>query len=495
MTTDDPGHVRVPGVADVAAATAVVIAMLIAVAIGYLLLDILFLLFFGIVVSAALQPGHVALGRLGVPKGLAVLLIYLLILAAIALMLLVVGPLVIEQLGKFISEVPQSYADARSWLQSSSSWPLQVLGYRIPPLERLTPALTDLAPHMLQGTLGVTTSVILLPGYIVTVLAIGFYWTMEVPRFERLILSLIAVEKRPRALNAWHEIETKLGGFIRGQGLAMLFVAVVSGVGYALIGLPSVLALAVLAGLLEAIPWIGPLLAVFPALFVALPLGTDKAFLVIGFALLLQVLENNVLIPRIMNRSVGVSALVSLMAILAFGTLYGVVGVLIAIPMAAVIQVLLDFLVVNIEEVTPEELAGPWTDLRHRIGALRQRARERLRARDSRMGIDPATADHVVDALDQQIEGAVTRVEKLISIAERTSDPSAEGALAAMLERLQAAAGEVERAVDRADASETPGLEPILDTLGQATQKFDSAIQEAETLIVSAQANAPPRRA
>ena len=274
--------------------------------------------------------------------------------------------------------------------------------------------LTDLAPQLYQGALGVTTSIVKLPVYFVTVLAIGFYWTMEVPRFERLLLSLLAVERRPRALNVWHEIESKLGGFMRGQGLAMLSIGAASALGYALIGLPNVLALAVLAGLLEAVPLIGPVLAVVPAVLVALPLGVHTVLLVIGLAVLLQLIESNVLIPRIMHHAVGVSALVGLLAVLAFGTLYGILGVLIAIPMTAVIQVLLDTMVVNAEPVAePAGLVGsPWEDLRARVRALRQQARVRLRARTSRMGIDPATADHVVDAVDQQIEVAVARVEK-----------------------------------------------------------------------------------
>jgi len=322
------------------------------------------------------------------------------------------------------------------------------------------------------------------------VLAIAFYWTMEVPRFERLILSLIAVERRPRALNAWHEIEAKLGGFIRGQGLAMLFIAGVSAAGYMLIGLPNVLALGVLAGLLEAVPWIGPVLAVGPALLIALPMGPDKAGLVIGLAFVLQVLENNVLIPRIMNRSVGVSALVSLLAILAFGTLYGILGVLIAIPMAAVIQVLLDTLVVNVETVaTPDDLvASPWDDLRLRIGSLRQRARARLRARASRMGIDPDTDDHVVDALDQQIETAVARVEKLIEATARNPELFDAKAQATIVDKVLGGVAEVEQAVERIDAIETPEQETVAESLAEATQNFEDAVEESENIVVAAQA-------
>jgi len=472
----------------VAAATAVVIAMVAASAVAYLLLDILLLLFIGIVVAAALQPWHVVLGRWGVPKGLAVLLIYLLLLIGLVLMALVIGPMLVEQVGRFAAELPQSYTSARSWLQTSAAAPLAFLGQRIPPFERLAPALTALAPQLYRGTIGVTTSIVMIPGYFVTVLAIAFYWTMEVPQFERLVLSLVPVERRPRALNAWHEIESKLGGFMRGQGLAMLFIAAASSIGYAQIGLPNVLALGVIAGLLEAVPWIGPVLAVGPALLVALPMGTDKVLLVVGLALLLQLLENNVLIPRIMRNAVGVSALVSLLAILAFGTLYGILGVLIAIPMAAVIQVLLDSLVVNVEAVAlPVGLAdSPWVDLRARVQSLRQQARARLRSRSSRMGIDPAIADHVVDALDQQIEVAVARVEKVISAVEQSPEPLAAEAQAAIAGKLHSATLHIEQAVEGIDSIGTPAEDAGGEHPDQAAQRFEESVAAAEDMVVTA---------
>lgn len=526
----------------IAAATAVVIGMVVAAGVAYLLLDILLLLFIGIVVAAALQPWHVVLCRWGVPKGLAVLLIYLFLLVGLVLIAFVVGPVLIEQIGTFVADVPATYVRARAYLQASDTAPFHFLGQRLPPFERLTRDLTALAPQMYQGTLGVTTSLVKLPIYFVSVLAIGFYWTLEVPRFERLFLSLLAVERRPRALNVWHEIESKLGGFMRGKGLAMLFIGVASALGYALIGLPNVLALAVLAGLFEAVPLIGPVLAAAPAVLVAVPLGVHAVLLVIGLAVLLQLFENSVLIPRIMDRAVGVSALVGLLGILAFGTLYGALGVLIAIPMTAVIQVLLDTMVVNAEPLAePVGLFGsPWEDLRARVRALRQQARARLRTRTTRMGIDP-TAEHIVDAVDQQIEVAVARVEKLLSVAQETSEPLAAEAQAAIVEKLQGATEQIEQAVERVDTivppaedelgmrgstmgpapaeprraigqresavqpvgtiTETQGPvrdaepEAVVDNLDSATQRFKEAVQDVETLVVAAQEESRGTRA
>ena len=182
----------------IAAATAVVIGMVAVAALAYLLLDILLLLFIGIVVAAALQPWHVMLCRWGVPKGLAVLLIYLLFFIGLVLIALVVGPVLIEQIGTFAADVPETYATLRSRLQASATGPFHLLGQRLPHVRALDATLVS--PQLYQGAVGVTTSIVKLFAYFVTVLAIAFYWTMEVPRFERLTtVAAPGRAARPRA--------------------------------------------------------------------------------------------------------------------------------------------------------------------------------------------------------------------------------------------------------------------------------------------------------
>src|SRR6185369_12762740 len=125
-----------PGSTDlrrVAAATAVVIGTVAMAALVYLLLDILLLLFLGIVVAAALQPWHVRLCRWGVPKGLSVLVIYLLLLIGLVLIALIVGPVLIEQISTFASQAPATYASLRSQLQASATAPFHLIGQRLPP--------------------------------------------------------------------------------------------------------------------------------------------------------------------------------------------------------------------------------------------------------------------------------------------------------------------------------------------------------------------------
>jgi len=463
-----------------AATTSVAIATVALAVLAYRLIDVFLLLFIGIAVAAALQPSHVTLCRWGVPKGLAVLLIYLLFSMGLVLIALVIGPLVIEQIRTFAAELPATYASLRLSLQRNGAGPLQLIGNRLPTFERSTDALA--VPEVFRGVVGITTTVVQLFAYFVTVLAVAFYWTMEVPRLERLTLSMIPVERRADVLNVWHEIESKLGAYLRAQGLAMLSIGAASAIGYALIGLPNVVALGVLAGLLEAVPLIGPTLASGPAVLVALPLGLNTVLLVIGFSVVVQVTENNVLIPRIMHRAVGVSALVGIFAVLAFGTLYGLLGVFIAIPMTAVIQVLLASMVVDADVATAGDAAGkPWASLRAHIRNLQQQGRIRLRARGSRMGIDPALADHVADAVDQQIEEAGVQVERIIAAVEETSKPLDAKDRATIVGKLEAATEGVEQAVERVGTviAANASSQVSLGELERATQQFEDAVRDA----------------
>jgi predicted PurR-regulated permease PerM len=149
-------------------------------------------------------------------------------------------------------------------------------------------------------------------------------------------------------------METKVSAYIGGQSILMLVVGSMALLAYGLIGLPYILVLAFVAGVMEAVPLIGPLMGAIPALLVALSIGPDKAIWVIVATLVIQQLENSILVPRIMSRAVGVNPFVTLLALLAFSSLLGIAGALMAIPLAAIIQLLLDRFVFHPDVAEPE---------------------------------------------------------------------------------------------------------------------------------------------
>ncbi len=484
-----------PSLGRVAAVIGLAIGMVACAWLFYLLLDVVILVFLGVVLASALQPWHAFLKRFGVPRGPAVLLIYLLCGAAFGGLLVLIVPVVTQQIMQFAAAIPESYTQIVTAMRRHPSRLIALLGWRMPPLEALPSALTSVAPESVTGIFGITTGLMAFMTYAVTVLAIGFYWTLEVPRFERLVASLIPVDRRAGFLATWHEIESKLGAFIRGQGIAMVAVGAASGLGYFLIGLPNALTLAVLAGLLEAVPMLGPTLAAVPAIAVALPSGMSTVLLVIGWTIVVQTLEGYILIPRIMSRAVGVSALVGLIGVLAMGSLYGIMGVFIAIPLIGVLQVVGERLMFE-----PQPMAAandePLSGLDARVQALRHRVRRRLRTRETRMGIDPSEPDHVVDAVDQQIE---TAVDRLAAIVINVQDPAlgiAPPKRSRMIAELCQAVEILERADDRAEvaleeskATESPTVPPV-----SATQEVARAVEQLDQLIGGEPSPTAPRR-
>ena len=146
-----------------------------------------------------------------------------------------------------------------------------------------------------------------------------------------------------RSVNTvWMEVEEKLGGWVRGQLLLMLAIGAMATVGYALLGLPSPILLGVAAALFEIIPMIGPFLAFAPAVLVALAtVDPTRALEVAGYALVIQQIESNILVPRVMGHTVGVSPLTVLIGILVGASLAGLPGAFLAVPLAGALQVIL----------------------------------------------------------------------------------------------------------------------------------------------------------
>jgi predicted PurR-regulated permease PerM len=158
---------------------------------------------------------------------------------------------------------------------------------------------------------------------------------------KRVILRTVPVRHARSVNTVWMEVEEKLGGWVRGQLILMLAIGVMATLGYFLIGLPNPILLGVAAGLFEIIPMIGPFLAFAPAVLVALALDPTRALVVVGYALVIQQIESNVLVPRVMGRTVGVSPLTVLLGILVGGALAGLPGAFLAVPLAGALQVLL----------------------------------------------------------------------------------------------------------------------------------------------------------
>jgi predicted PurR-regulated permease PerM len=501
MNTSPPNTTR-PDLGYVAAVIALAIVMVALAVLLYALIDILLVLFLGIIVAATLQPGHQWLARWGVPKALAVLAFYVVFLFVTGALAVFIGPTLFDQLNDLVHAFPEQYSLLLEGLRTSTNPTLRQVAGRLPTFSALTQNAVAVFPSAVNSAvlfMGSTFEFLL---YFVGVLSIGFYWTMEVPRLERLVVSLCPVTRRPQVVSIWQEVENKLGAFVRGQGIAMLIVGSLSAIGYWLIGLPNILVLATLAGLLEAVPILGPVLSAIPALTVAMSQGLDTVLLVSGFCIALQLFENNVLIPLLMKQSVGISSLVGLFAVLAFGALYGILGALVAIPLAVVIQVVLDRTLINPEPVVDhtEALTQPFDALHAQMQELRQRLRSRFREREGRLQATDEvaeTADDVADTIEQKLARAVEQVETLLATAARDEAVVNGQNQQQVIAALQRTAGTIEdtlqqlatvlpNAEEQDKQTESVVESTVVAELDAATAQVKQAVYEAGVVVTDA---------
>ena len=174
-----------------------------------------------------------------------------------------------------------------------------------------------------------------------TLLTIVFFWLVEHARWQRYILAYVPADRRAGARDAWNEVESRLGLWVRGQLLLMGAMGLATGIAYTVLGLPVALLLALIAALAEAIPIIGPLLGAIPAVLVAATVSPELALVVAGVYIVLQLVEGSVLVPIIMRNTVGISPLLVLLSLLVGAAVAGIVGALLAVPVAASIEIVL----------------------------------------------------------------------------------------------------------------------------------------------------------
>jgi predicted PurR-regulated permease PerM len=388
----------------VIAGTLVVLSVVIGFLLFYRFRLVAIIVFSGIVVSMAMTPAVDWLQHHRLPRALSVIVIYLVLLIVLIVFIVVLIPPIAEQLSAALPKIEIYYRDLKSAWGSSPLLLIRQIATRLPPQINLTLVASPAAGDALDAVgQAITTTGAILSGLftLTAILLIGFYWTLEGEGALRTLLRPLASDKRKSAQEMFQEIGTRVGGYVRGQGILALTIGVADLIVYLVIGLPAALAVALLAALFELIPVLGPTLGAIPAVLVALSYDPSKVVWVIVAGALIQFLENNVLAPRVMHKTVGVNPMVTLLAIVAFGALFGFAGLLLAIPMAAIIQIILDRSLLRPQTSGLETPAG-----RDRLSKLRYDAQEfvvdiRNLAQHKATGSAQSELDPVEDALEE----------------------------------------------------------------------------------------------
>ncbi len=310
--------------------------------------SIIVLLMLGILFAAAIEPLVFRLRKRGLTRGQAILTVYVLLLLALGLLLYAVVPPLVRQASDLINQIPTILAELRDEAAASENEFIRTSGYRT--MTRLIATYNSIRTSpQIEGSRAISfvTSVVGFFFTVITTMIVAFYWMTEKAIIKRVVLGLFPLTSRDRAHAIWDEIEARLGGWTRGQLLLCLVIGAFSAAGYFLIGLEFWLALGIWAGLTEIIPFIGPFLGGAVAVTVALTDSWQKAAMVVVFVILLQQLEGAFLVPRVMRNAVGMTPLTVILAVLIGGAVAGPIGSVLAIPVGAAVQVVVQDLLRN----------------------------------------------------------------------------------------------------------------------------------------------------
>jgi predicted PurR-regulated permease PerM len=270
------------------------------------------------------------------PRWAAILIIYLTLIGALVGVGALTIPPLIEQGRDFAAALPDLTTRAQRWLVARGVLTAPITVRQA--VEQSPVAGTDAVGTVLGAVWGVVGGLF---GFI-TILILAFYFLVDSRNIVRTFLRLFPYNDRPRVEDACHRVVTKVSAWLGGQLLLGLIIGTTAAIGLAFMGVPYSMVLALIAGVGEMIPIVGPLIAAVPAILVALSVSPTLALGVAVFFIVQQQFENHVLVPKVMERQVGVSAVVVIVALLIGGTLLGIMGAILAVPTAAILQVVFE---------------------------------------------------------------------------------------------------------------------------------------------------------
>ncbi len=300
----------------------------------FLITDMFILLFVALVMASALDPLVDVLKKWKIPRSVSMVFVYLLLLGAFSAIVTLIAPPVVEQFKALIGHVPELVAWAQGLLAQMSivvpEAAQQADVIKIQALEN-TGQLLSAAGGILGGLVS-----------IVIIGVMTFYFAVEEEGLKKFVGTITPIKNNPYIFSLINRIQRRLGHWLKGQVLLSFIIFILEYIGLTILGVEYALVLALLGGMLEIIPMLGPVIAAIPAVFLAFTISPTKALFVIVLFVIIQQLENHIIAPNVFGASVGLNPLVVIIAIMIGATLAGALGALVAVPVATAIGVYMD---------------------------------------------------------------------------------------------------------------------------------------------------------
>ncbi len=320
-----------------------VVGIFLILAFIYIIRDILLLLFVSLVLAIIIEPMVNKLEAKKIPRSVSVITIYIVLILFLALVVRMLIPPIVEQVTSLAVNFPEFWQKIVSNFQGLKQFSEDrgLLGEIQQGLQGLQSNLSRAAGGVYNFTVVAFTNIF----NFFIFLVVTFYFTMQKDALGRA-LKVLAPEKYHLYLDSLAvRIQHKIGGWARGQLLLGLIIGLMSWLGLIILLPKYALVLAIVAGVTEIIPYVGPFIGAVPAVFLGLTVSWGHGLAVAILYIIIQQIENNIVVPQIMKKQVGLNPVAIIMAMLIGGRLAGLIGIIIAIPVTTVLGIVLrDFL-------------------------------------------------------------------------------------------------------------------------------------------------------
>lgn len=312
-----------------------VIVVFLALAFLWFIRDVILIVLVALIFASAIDPWVDQLQKQRkMARGVSLLIIFVVAIGIIGLTVALLIPAIANQIGQLTQNFPhvidtvlQQFNNAQQTEQGQN-----IINSVQDNLNNLSKSLSNIAGSVFSGIISLFGGIFTLIGIIV----LTFYMTMEENGVEKFVRALSPIQYQPYLLRLIRRIQERLGLWLRGQLILGLIIGALSFVGLVILGVPYPLVLALVAGLTELIPMVGPILGAIPAIFIALTISPWKALFVIILYLVIQQLENNLIVPKVMQRVTGLNPIVVLIIMLIGGKVAGITGVILAVPVTII---------------------------------------------------------------------------------------------------------------------------------------------------------------
>lgn len=316
-----------------------IIVILVVLFLVYLLREVILILFLAIILAAAISPTIAWLQKRKIPRVAGIILIYAAMAGIVALAIGVLVPPIANQIAQLQKNLPQYFEALTRYLEKIQAPQVreEILGGMQRGLETLGTQLGQAAGGLYQAVANVFTAILTA----IIVLVLSFYFTLQEGALEKFVRSVTPARFQAYVTGLVIRVQVKMGDWLRGQVALCVVVGMVCFLGLWLLGVEYSLALGAFAGITEIIPYIGPIIGAIPAVILAFAQAPWLGIAVVILYVVVQQLENHFLVPNIMGKAVGLNPIVIILVVLVGARLAGVLGAIIAVPIATAASIFL----------------------------------------------------------------------------------------------------------------------------------------------------------